>query len=140
MLRTWRRSTALFSDFNTLQFSSVMALVVFVLLLIFMTEGRPHRSVAADPPKVLHPISLPGASRRDAVKITITRDGKVWVGIDALYDLAELPGKVKHQLNNAEVERKVYITADAQTRWRTVKSVLQGVRDAGVVRVAFLTR
>jgi hypothetical protein len=32
----------------------------------------------------------------------------------------------------------VYIIADMRARWSTVKIVLEGVRSAGIIRVAFL--
>jgi hypothetical protein len=51
MLRKRHRSEKLFSDFNTLQFASVMGMVVFVILLPFMTF-TPHgsRIVSVDRP------------------------------------------------------------------------------------------
>jgi biopolymer transport protein ExbD len=36
------------------------------------------------------------------------------------------------------VERKVYIKADARTRYRNVTDVLDGVRAAGLENVAFI--
>jgi biopolymer transport protein ExbD/biopolymer transport protein TolR len=138
MLRTWRRPAQLFSDFNSLQFASVMGLVVFVILLVFMTDTRPHHHLYVDLPKVHDPVSMVGADREDAIKITITRDGRVWLGGDPLYDLADLPGKLRDHLKDPEVEHKAYVTADMRARWGTVKMVLQGVHDAGIVRVAFL--
>ena len=62
MLRKSRNSPRLFSDFNTLQFAAVMGMVVFVVLLIFMTAPSGQHGVSADLPKVLHPISMPGAA------------------------------------------------------------------------------
>jgi biopolymer transport protein ExbD len=73
-----RRSPKLFSDFNTLQFASMMSLVVFVILLVFMTFPVDHHGGSVDLPKVLHPVSMPGANRGDAMIVTITRDGKVY--------------------------------------------------------------
>src|SRR5580692_8393167 len=68
------RSPKLFSDFNTLQFASVMGMVVFVLLLVFMTISPHGHGISADLPKVLHPVSMPGAWREDVMKVTILRD------------------------------------------------------------------
>ena len=56
MLQSWRKPAKLFSDFNTLQFACVMAVVVFVLLLVFMVHTEPfHRAIVVDPPKVFIP-------------------------------------------------------------------------------------
>ena len=137
-----RRSPNLFSDFNNLQFASVTALVMFVmfvLLLAFMTEARPDSGgVPVNAPKVLHPVSMPGGNREDAMTITIFRDGQVYFRSDRVSDLSELPTKIKAYLKDPDVEHKVYIKADARARWGTVKLVLQGVHDAGIARVAFL--
>ena len=137
MLRKSRTSPRLFSDFNTLQFATVMAMVVFVMLLVFMTIPTDHHGVSADLPKVLHPISMRGAMREDAMKVTITRDGKVYFNTDRV-DPIHLPEKLADHLKDRGVERKVYIIADMRARWSTVKIVLEGVRSAGIIRVAFL--
>jgi biopolymer transport protein ExbD len=85
---------------------------VLVVLLAFMTEPTPiHHGVSADLPKVLHPVSMPGANREDAMKITILRDGKVYFGSDQT-NLADLPTKIQKRLKDREVERKVYVVAD----------------------------
>lgn len=137
MPQKFRTSSRLFSDFNTLQFASVMAMVVFVLLLVFMTIPPHQYGVSADVPKVLHPISMSGAMREDAMKITVMRDGDVFFGVDRI-DPTYLPEKIADHLKDRGAERKVYITADTRARWGAVKVVLDGVRSAGIIRVAFL--
>src|SRR5580658_2481304 len=137
MPRKSRISPRLFSDFNTLQFATVMAMVVFVILLIFMTVTPGHHGVSADLAKVSHPISMPGALREDAMKVSILRDGKVYFGSDRI-DVINLPAKIQDRLKDREVERKVYIVVDMRARWSNVEGVLEGIRSAGVIRVAFL--
>lgn len=134
-----RRSPKLFSDFNTLQFASVMGMVLFVLLLAFMMEIKPYGGgVSVDLPKVFRPVSMPGANREDAIRVAVTRDGVVFFGSERVIDLADLQGKIRANFRDRAVERKVYIMADARARWGTVKLVLHEVHDAGIVRVAFL--
>jgi biopolymer transport protein ExbD/biopolymer transport protein TolR len=138
MLRKSRPSPKLFSDFNTLQFASVMGMVVFVVLLIFMTiPVVDHHGGSVDLPKVLHPVAMRGADREDAIKISITRDGKVYLGTEQVW-LPALPAKIQDRLKDREVERKVYIVADMRARWGGVKLALDGVRSAGIIRVAIL--
>jgi biopolymer transport protein TolR len=133
-----RTSPRLFSDFNTLQFASVMAMVVFVMLLVFMTITTPyHHGGSVDLPKVLHPVAMRGADREDAMKVAITRDGKVYFGTEQVR-VADLTAKIQDRLKDREVERKVYIVADMRARWGGVKLALDGVRSAGIIRVAFL--
>jgi biopolymer transport protein TolR len=138
MQRKSRTSARLFGDFNTLQFASVMGMVVFVVLLIFMTVPVDyHRGGSVDLPKVLHPVPMRGADREDAIKVSITRDGKVYLGTEQIW-LPDLPAKIQDRLKNREVERKVYVVADMRARWGGVKLALDGVRSAGIIRVAFL--
>ena len=133
-----RRQLKLFAGFDTLQFASVMGMVVFVLLLVFMTMPTPHHGLSVDVPHVDHSIPMPGARREDALMVSVTRDGKVYFGVNQIRDAADLCGKVIDRLKDHAVERKVYITADMRARWGAVKPVLDGVRDAGILRVAFM--
>src|SRR5260370_26383648 len=112
MLRKSRISPRLFSDFNTLPFASVMAMVVFVVLLVFMTITAPyHNGGSVDLPKVLHPVAMRGADREDAIKVSITRDGKVYLGTEQI-SLPDLASKILGRLKDREVERKVYVVVD----------------------------
>lgn len=123
MMRTFRTSPKLFSDFNTLQFASVMGMVVFVMLLVFMTVPTDGHGNSVDLAYVSHPVSMPGANREDAMLVTVTRDGKVYFGTDRV-NLINLPAKIQDKLKDRDVERKVYVKADMRARWGTVKLVL----------------
>lgn len=137
MLPRWRRPPKPFRDLNTFQFSCVTSMVAFVLLLFFMTAPTPHNGTAYDLAKVKHPISMPSADREDAIKVVITRDGKVFFGPEHI-NPADLPQKIVDRLKDRGTERKVYIVADMRARWGSVKPVLDGIRSAGVLRIAFL--
>lgn len=138
MLKSWRTPPKLFSDFSTLQFGCVMGMVVFVMLLVFMTIPTGHHGISADLPKVLYPVSMRGADREDALKVYIMRDGKVYFGTSQV-NVADLRGKIAERLKDRDVEHKVYIVADMRARWGPIKPVLDAVRAAGILRVAFLT-
>jgi biopolymer transport protein ExbD len=138
MLRKLRKTPKLFSDFNTLQFASVMAMVVFVVLLAFMAQTTGyHGGIRVDLPNVSHPVSMPGALREDVMQVVLTRDGKVYFGREQIgpYSLSE---KIQIRLKDRGVERKIYIKADRRAHWGSVEVVLDGVRSAGILRVAFL--
>jgi biopolymer transport protein ExbD len=79
---------------------------------------------------------MPRSQREDAKFVTVMRDGSVYFGVDkiATYDLAS---RILDRLKDRSVERRVYIRADGRARYRTVKEVLDGVRSAGIERVAF---
>jgi biopolymer transport protein ExbD len=114
-----------------------MAMVVFVVLLIFMTVPTHHNGVSVALPHVSHPVPMPGALREDVMKVTIRRDGTVYFGSEQI-NVIDLPAKVLDRMKDRGVERKVYVVADMRSRWGTVKMVLDGVRSAGIIRVAFL--
>jgi biopolymer transport protein TolR len=137
MLRKSRTSSKLFSDFNTLQFASVMGMVVFVVLLFFMTIPTGHHGLSVDLPRVLHSVAMRGADREDAMKVAITRDGRVYFGTEQVW-LPDLAMKIQDRLKDREVERKVYIVADKRARWGGVRLALDGVRTSGIIRVAIL--
>jgi biopolymer transport protein ExbD/biopolymer transport protein TolR len=80
---------------------------------------------------------MAGADREDAMVIAVMRDGAVYFGSDKVQP-SQLPSKILDRLRDHTVERRVYIRADARVWSRTVKEVLDGVRSAGVERVAFL--
>ncbi len=71
------------------------------------------------------------------MKVTILRDGQVYFGSNRV-NVTNLAVKIHDRLKDREVERKVYIVADERARWGTVKQVLDAVRSAGIIRVAFL--
>lgn len=138
MLQSWRKPVKLFSDFNTLQFASVMGLVVLVPLVVFLVWTPPFHHGSVDLPKVLHPVSMPNADREDAMIVHVTRDGKVYFGAEHITP-ADLRQRIADRLKDHGVERKVYIKADMRARWGSVKQVLEAVHTAGILRVAFLT-
>ena len=138
MLQSWRKPAKLFSDFNTLQFAGVMGMVLFVILFLFMPIGVVCGDrTSVDFAKVLHPTSMPSANREDAMIVSVTRDGKVYFGVEQVRADA-LSQKITERLKDHSVERKVYIKADMRARWGAVKPVLDSVRAAGLMRVAFL--
>jgi biopolymer transport protein ExbD/biopolymer transport protein TolR len=109
------------------------------MLLLFMTDSSHyHYRSSVDLPKVLHPVSMPWASREDAMIVSVTRDGKVYFGVDHI-NPAELAQKIADRLKDHSVERKVYIKADMRARWGAVKQALDAARAAGILRVAILT-
>jgi biopolymer transport protein ExbD len=100
-------------------------------------ESEPHHSINADLPHASHAVSMPGASREDAMKIYIMRDGSTYFRSDKVAP-SQLQSRIADYLQDRAVEHKVYIAADARVRYAAVKQVLDGLRAAGIERVAFL--
>ncbi len=136
-LQSWRKPAKLFSDFNTTQFACVMSLVVFIVLLVYLTWPTPYHHGSVDLARVDHPVSMPWADRDDAMLVSVTRDGKVYFGVEQV-NPENLSQKIEDRLKDHSVERKVYVQADMRARWGTVKQVLDSIRAAGLMRVAFM--
>jgi biopolymer transport protein ExbD/biopolymer transport protein TolR len=118
--------------------ASALAVVGFVLLVVMMASSPvPYHGFPGDLPHVRHAVAMPGANREDAMVISVMRDGVVYFGVDRVSP-EQLRSKILDRLQEHTVEPRVYIRADGHVRYRTVKEVLDGVRSAGIERVAFL--
>ena len=143
MLRTWRNSPRLFSDFNTLQFANVMAMVAFVLLIVCMAvfPMRPHGFGVALP-RVSHAVRIEVPDDEDEMVVSVMRNGDIYFESSRqspqLLSPNMLPDRMQELMQYHIVERRVLIRADAYARWGTVKEVLDRVHFAGVLRVTFL--
>jgi biopolymer transport protein TolR len=117
--------------------ASALGAVGFVLLIVMMIAPQPHYGYGPDLPHVLHGAPMAGANREDAMVIAVMRDGTVYFGRDRISP-EQLPTKVLERLRDHTVEPRVYIRADGRSFYRNIKEVLDGVRSAGIERVAFL--
>lgn len=133
MLPSHTKSMKLFCNID----ASALAAVGFVLLVVMMIVPQPHHGYGPDLPHVLHPVSMGGANREDAMIIAVMRDGAVYFGRDKVQPV-QLPSKILDCLRDHTVEPRVYIRADGRVWYRSVKEVVDGVRSAGIERVAFL--
>jgi len=115
------------------------AVSVFVVLLFIIMLSTPtsHRHSGVDLPRTKYPSWLPGAIREDAMRLTLTRDGKIYFGY-RVTSQADLPAQIRTALH-AGAEKRIYVLADARARYRDVKIALDGIRLAGVPRVTFIT-
>jgi biopolymer transport protein TolR len=82
-------------------------------------------------------VPMPDADQEDALIVTITADGGVYLGVNPITPAA-LTAKVKDRLSNRP-EKKLYIKADARTQYTNVAKVLDAARAAGVDAPNLLT-
>jgi biopolymer transport protein TolR len=120
-----------------IEVSGFVTIMVVLLVTVMVTTEGPHHGISADLPKIGHPIPMLRANREDALKIVIFRDGTIYFGHQRIFAAAELPAKIQEGLRRG-AEKKVYISADARVRYRTVLEVLDGVGSAGVENIAFV--
>jgi biopolymer transport protein ExbD len=114
--------------------------VMLVLLIIFMviTPMLTH-GVSVDLVKTKNPITMQAADKEDAILISITRNGGVFLSPGNIKLSADqLPEKVRDLLTN-KVDKTVYIKADARARYETVEDVVDNLRAAGASELGLIT-
>ena len=112
--------------------------VMLVLLIIFMviTPMLQH-GVQVDLAKTKNPIPMQDADKSDAILVSVTRDGKVYLATTQM-SADDLPGKVRDLLTN-RVNKMVFIKSDQRARYEKVVDVVDNLRAAGVDQVGLLT-
>lgn len=122
------------SDINV----TPMVDVMLVLLIIFMVvTPMLNNKVNVTLAKAASAVAMPNAIKEDAVKVSITRDGRVYLGAQQLA-LADLGPKAQDLLQN-KPDKTVYIRSDERARYGVVMDAIDNLRTAGVDQVAFLT-
>ncbi|MFZ1943004.1 MAG: biopolymer transporter ExbD [Acidobacteriaceae bacterium] len=122
------------SDINV----TPMVDVMLVLLIIFMVvTPMLNNKVNVDLARTISAVPLPDADKDDAVKVSIVRDGRVYLGANQI-SLADLGPKAQALLEN-KPNKTVFIRADSRARYGVVMDAIDNLRTAGVDEVAFLT-
>src|SRR3990172_9246084 len=112
--------------------------IMLVLLIIFMViTPMLQKTVSVDMAKTVNTRSMKDADRDDAVYVTITRDGKVFLGSEQT-KMGDLVGKVQEMIAN-RVDKTVYLKSDARTKYETVVDVVYEIRAAGVDQLGLIT-
>ncbi len=114
--------------------------VMLVVLIIFMViTPMLNKGVNIDLPKARDPIAMPDSDKEDAVKVSVARDGKVYLspGLEQVKP-DDLAPKVRDLLQN-RTSRVVFIRADARAKYETVEDVVDNLRSGGVDQLGLLT-
>jgi biopolymer transport protein ExbD/biopolymer transport protein TolR len=123
------------SDINV----TPMVDVMLVMLIIFMViTPMLSKGISVDLVKTKNPLAMQAADKDDAILISITRDGKVYLGSDQYPDLVTLGGKVKDRLS-AKVDKMVYLKNDSRARFERVVEVIDNLRGYGVDQLGLIT-
>jgi biopolymer transport protein ExbD len=116
--------------------------ILLALYLLFTPWPGQHGGKQVDLVRVTTGTPQPGALREDSLGITVTRDGNLFViGNNNIRGRRVLPSELSGILNSMirpEVERRVYVSADARSTYGNVQAALSGIRDAGISDVTFL--
>jgi len=118
---------------------TAFAAVLVALLAMFLAQSATWRDLprdGADLVRVSHPQDMDRALREDALWVAITRDGKIFLGVD-LVSVDSLGAAIREQVRLG-AQRKIYICPDERAYYGTVKQALDAVQSAGVENVAFI--
>jgi biopolymer transport protein ExbD len=117
-------------------FAGVMLALLFLMMFGEMYPMHP-RSLPVDMASARHASAQANARRDDAVTVTITRDGSLYL-MNARVTLADIPPQLRDLMGNRE-DKTVYVKADARARYADVKVALDAIRSANVTNITFLT-
>jgi len=143
--RGWRpkaRRTAPFARVDLSALTASFSLVFIVSLISMSVETGRHHGRSVDLPATTHPAWKPGALRTDALQIAVTRTGDFFVSgnISSPVEKIDAPSIPERpvSLELPDVERRVYIHADARAKYRDVATALDAIRHAGLSNVTFI--
>ena len=115
-----------------------MADVMLVLLIIFIVvTPMLQKGQSVDLVKTKNPTDMKEADRDDAVLVTVTRDGKLYLAQNRV-NIDELASKV-NDLLATKLDRTVFVKSDFRSKYGDVVQVVDNIRNAGVDKVGLLT-
>lgn len=131
--REAKRRPRFYSFMNLWPFVGVL-LALFILFL--MGGPPPHGDIALDVPSAFHATAQPKARAEDAMKIYVTRDGRVY-----FRNYRAVPMSLPFLIGNAMqegVEKKVYLAVDSRARYRDAVIVVEQIGNAGITEICIL--
>ncbi|HEY7210550.1 MAG TPA: biopolymer transporter ExbD [Bryobacteraceae bacterium] len=114
--------------------------VMLVLLIIFMViTPMLTKGIQVNKVKTHNDIKMQEADKEDAILISVTRDGRVYLSPgNLLIQTNDLPNKVKDLQTNRS-DKTVYVQADARARFSSVTEVIDSLRTVGVDQLGLIT-
>jgi biopolymer transport protein ExbD len=112
--------------------------VMLVLLIIFMViTPMLSKGIDVEKYKAKNPVAMQAADKTDAVLISVTRDGKTYLGTTAVPP-DQLTPKVKDMLKD-RADKTCFLKADIRTKYEVVLEIVQNLQAAGVDSLGLLT-
>lgn len=98
----------------------------------------PQPGISVDMPVTRHATPMPEADRGDALIVTVTSDGRLYLGTN-LRDPNLLVAGLQEAISSLKTGKTVYIKPDARTPYATVMAVVDSATAAGFERAVLLT-
>jgi biopolymer transport protein ExbD/biopolymer transport protein TolR len=131
-----KKAPPVVSDINVTPMVDVMLvlLIIFMVITPMLTKGQ-----QVDLVKTKNPIAMQAADKEDAIIISITRNGEVFLSPgNKRLGMDEVPGRVQDLLTN-RLDKTVFIRADSRVKYKVVEDVVDNLRAAGVDQLGLIT-
>ena len=116
-----------------------MADIMLVLLIIFMiTTPLLQTGVTVNLPKAKNPLDAPEADAKDAIRVALTREGRIYLDKTPLNE-ADLLNTLQTKFSSAEANKVIYLKADTAVAYGRVVDIVNQCRQAGVDRIGLMT-
>jgi len=118
---------------------TVFAVVSVILLCAFMgvVPGTGCRT-GLDLYRARHAVAIPRALRKDAITISVNRDGRVFLELDQL-PVEALSDQIRESVRKG-AEKRIYLNVDQRAKYGTIADVIDQTHVSGVQNVTILTR
>jgi biopolymer transport protein ExbD len=123
---------------NGIHVWGLFGILLVLLFLLMVYVPVPSHGISVDRATAVHSTPMPGATKEDAMRIFVMRDGRVYFGTHAVAT-EELPDKIRQGVRNG-AERKIYLAVDARARYGDAEKVLDQIWFSGIRDVSFLTQ
>jgi biopolymer transport protein ExbD len=117
---------------------SIFAVVFFVLWVALLLGYHPPRRALFDAAVTDNSQPFQRALREDAILVTITRDGGVYLRRREVGSQG-LPQAIGLAIEKGS-ERRIYLMVDARTHYGDVKPVIDQIHRSGISDVVLITR
>ncbi len=128
------KSPDVVSDINVTPMVDVMLVLLIIVIVITPLLGN---GVSVDLVKTKKPISMKKADQDDAIVVAVTKDGKTFMGSDAI-EPSMIPAKVVDLLAD-RLDKTCYVKADSRALYSAVVEVVDNLRTAGVDQIGMIT-
>jgi biopolymer transport protein ExbD len=110
--------------------------VLLALLMAFIGVPVVHSFAPVDLPSAFHARAQPKGAAEDAMKIYVTRDGRVYFRTQQV-QLKSLPILIRDAVGEG-AEKKVYLAVDARAKYGDAAVVVDEISKAGIREICIL--
>jgi biopolymer transport protein ExbD len=131
-----KKAPPVVSDINVTPMVDVMLvmLIIFMVITPMLTKGT-----QVDLVRTKNPIAMQAADKEDAILISVTRNGEVFLSPgNRRVGVEDLPARVQDLLTN-RLDKTVFIRGDSRAKYKVIEDVVDNLRAAGVDQLGLIT-